>query len=162
VVLAYIGVGGNLHDPIAGVKTGLALLGEMPQSRLLAQSSLYRTAPLGPPEQPDYINAVAVLETDLAPLALLDAMQAIEQSCGRRREGVRWGPRTLDLDMLLYGEQRIERARLRVPHRQMHKRGFVLIPLAEVAPATLRIPGIGDLAEALAACERSGVARIDA
>lgn len=160
-VTAYIGIGGNLRDPVAMVKRGIAELARIAESRLANCSSLYRTAPLGPPGQADYINAVAELETSLPALALLDALQAIEQACGRRRDGQRWGPRTLDLDLLLYAEQRIEQTRLRTPHPEMHKRAFVLIPLSELVSGDFIIPGVGALQDALRHCDQGGVQRLE-
>lgn len=132
-VVAYIGLGSNLEDPVRQVETALDELDAIAESRLLAASPLYRSAPMGPTEQPDYINAVAALETGLEPEALLDALQAIE----RRHKRVRkehWGPRTLDLDLLLYGSQTLCSARLTVPHPGLRERAFVIYPLADIAP----------------------------
>lgn len=137
-VHCYIGLGSNLESPIEQVQQALQELAALPLSRRLASSSLYATPPIGPQDQPDFINAVACLETHLSPLALLDQLQALEQR-HRRRRLRHWGPRTLDLDLLLYGEHTLQRPRLTVPHRQMHDRAFVLVPLAEVATA-LRQP----------------------
>jgi 2-amino-4-hydroxy-6-hydroxymethyldihydropteridine diphosphokinase len=142
--LVYIGLGSNLEGPRGQVERALEELAGLPQSRLLRHSRLYRSAPLGPEGQPDYINAVAALETALSPLDLLDELQRIETLHGRVR-GERWGARTLDLDLLLFGEERIELPRLKVPHPEMANRAFVLIPLAEIAPAGLVIPGLGSL-----------------
>lgn len=146
-VLAFVGLGSNLDRPQRQVLDALAELDDMPQSHLLRHSSLYRSAPLGPAGQPDYINAVAAVETRLAPSELLDALQAVEQRHGRVR-GVHWGPRTLDLDILAYGSARIRTDRLVVPHPQLQHRAFVLIPLHEIAP-DLRIPGLGTLHDLL-------------
>ncbi len=137
-VLAYIGLGSNLQQPAQQVRKALDWLSALDQCRLVAASSLYRSAPIGPQDQPDFINAVAGLETRLAPLALLDALQALEQRAGRVRHR-RWGERSLDLDILLYGENVIRLPRLRVPHKEMENRAFVLQPLAEIAP-TLTLP----------------------
>jgi len=139
----YIGLGSNLDAPRRQVETALAELRELPDSRWLGSSSLYRSRPVGPQDQPDYVNAVAVIDTGLEAEDLLDALQAIERSHGRRR-GRRWGERTLDLDILLYGEETIHSERLRVPHPEMHRRGFVLKPLQDLAPG-LVIPGLGEL-----------------
>lgn len=155
-VVASVGLGSNLDDPIAQIRRACAALANLPESRLLATSSLYRTPPMGPPDQPDYVNAAALLETRLAPLALLDALQAIEAAQGRVR-AERWGPRTLDLDLLLYGEARIETPRLTVPHPGLPERDFVLVPLREVAGDDLPVPGhgrLGDLIPAGATLER--------
>ncbi|MDP3537030.1 MAG: 2-amino-4-hydroxy-6-hydroxymethyldihydropteridine diphosphokinase [Halomonas sp.] len=139
MALAYIGLGSNLENPVAQVRQALDELGGLPLSSLVAQSSLYATPPLGPQDQPDFINAVAVIKTALSPLAMLDQLQALEQR--HRRQRLRhWGPRTLDLDLLLYGQQTIERPRLRVPHPHMHERAFVLVPLAEVSAAAAEQP----------------------
>ncbi|MDH3947599.1 MAG: 2-amino-4-hydroxy-6-hydroxymethyldihydropteridine diphosphokinase [Gammaproteobacteria bacterium] len=156
-VTAYIGLGSNLQQPIQQIKQALQRLGEIPQTRLIVCSPLYRSAPLGPADQPDYINAVAALATRLSPLALLDALQAIERQQGRVREGERWGPRTLDLDLLLYGEQQIHNERLTVPHPGLGERNFVLYPLYDVAGEDLLIPGLDTLGHLLHACPRQGL-----
>lgn len=133
-VRAYIGIGSNLETPVHQVEQAIVVLSHLPQSRLLATSSLYCSVPLGPSEQPDYINAAAVIDTQLTPLELLNALQQIEVNQGRVRESERWGPRTLDLDLLLYADTVIDMPRLQVPHPQMHLRNFVLVPLLEIAP----------------------------
>ncbi|SEB09752.1 2-amino-4-hydroxy-6-hydroxymethyldihydropteridine diphosphokinase [Marinobacterium iners] len=130
---AWIGLGSNLEDPLVQVSTALQELKLLPDTTLAARSSLYRSDPVGPPGQPDYINAVAALDTRLEPETLLDALQAIEQMHQRVRK-IHWGPRTLDLDLLLYGDQVISTPRLTVPHAYMTERNFVLWPLAELAP----------------------------
>lgn len=132
--LAYIGLGSNLESPVEQVLQALNELATLPLSRLAAASSLYASRPVGPQDQPDFINAVAALETGLSPLALLDQLQALEQHHRRRRQR-HWGPRTLDLDLLLYAHNHINTPRLRVPHPHMTTRAFVLAPLAELAPA---------------------------
>ncbi|NYS60379.1 2-amino-4-hydroxy-6-hydroxymethyldihydropteridine diphosphokinase [Vreelandella salicampi] len=131
--LAYIGLGSNVDNPVQQVTHALSELDRLPLSRLVEASSLYCSKPVGPQDQPDFVNAVAALETRLSPLALLDQLQALEQRHRRRREH-RWGPRTLDLDVLLFNHTHIEHYRLYVPHREMHTRAFVLRPLMEVAP----------------------------
>jgi 2-amino-4-hydroxy-6-hydroxymethyldihydropteridine diphosphokinase len=153
-VPAYIGLGSNLERPYEQLLRAFGELDGLPRTRLDARSSLYVSRPLGPADQPDYINAVARLDTGLAPLELLDALQAIE-AAHRRVRGRRWGPRTLDLDLLLYGEQCIDDARLRVPHPHMHTRDFVLRPLLEIAP-DIRIPGRGAAAGCLRDCPDLG------
>lgn len=150
-VPVYIGLGANLGDPRRQVEQALVQLRALPQSALAAVSSLYQTVPVGPADQPDFINAVARLDTQLEPLALLAALQRIERQHGRIRNGQRWGPRTLDLDILLIGEQLLTLPQLCVPHPQMHCRAFVLGPLAEIAPPRLNIPGQGRLDDLLAA-----------
>ena len=152
---AYIGLGSNLDNPLAQVKQALAELAQLPQTRLQAQSRLYRSAPVGP-AQPDYINAVALLDTQLPPLALLDQLQALEQAHHRVRLE-HWGPRTLDLDILLYGDQQIASERLTLPHPFMTQRGFVLYPLADIAPG-LQLPDGRALAELLHLCPADGLA----
>ncbi|MCW8828998.1 MAG: 2-amino-4-hydroxy-6-hydroxymethyldihydropteridine diphosphokinase [Gammaproteobacteria bacterium] len=147
-VRAYIGLGSNLDHPEEQLRRAIEALGTIPASRLTAVSRLYRSSPMGPAEQPDYLNAVAMLDTRLEPLALLDALQAIEQQQGRVREGKRWGPRTLDLDLLLYGIEVIAHPRLSVPHPGMKQRNFVLHPLAELAPE-LHFPDGSSLQDAL-------------
>lgn len=160
--LAYIGIGSNLEGPEGQVKLAIADLGLLPASQLLAVSPLYLSSPLGPVDQPDFVNAVAVLATRLVPRALLSALQGIEQAHGRRPDGLRWGPRPLDLDILLFGEALIEEPGLKVPHPEMAHRAFVLVPLGDIAPADLHIPGLGALAELLAACPREGIRPLEA
>ncbi|HEY0719807.1 MAG TPA: 2-amino-4-hydroxy-6-hydroxymethyldihydropteridine diphosphokinase [Gammaproteobacteria bacterium] len=154
-VRAYIGLGSNLDDPLSQVKSALAELAYLPRSRLHAASPLYRTPPLGPAGQPDYINAVAALDTELAPLALLDELQRIEQHHGRVRGPLRWGPRTLDLDLLLYGDAVISSERLTVPHPGLRERPFVIFPLRAIAPALILADGtsLASLAEKFATQE---------
>lgn len=130
----WIAIGSNLTSPLDQVNAAIAALGEIPQSRVVAVSSFYRTPPLGPQDQPDYLNAAVELETDLAPEALLDNTQRIELQQGRVRKEERWGPRTLDLDIMLFGDQVLNTERLTLPHYDMHNRGFMLWPLAEIAP----------------------------
>ncbi|MRS15172.1 2-amino-4-hydroxy-6-hydroxymethyldihydropteridine diphosphokinase [Enterobacteriaceae bacterium RIT691] len=130
----FIAVGSNLASPLDQVNAAIAALGEIPQSRIVAVSSFYRTPPLGPQDQPDYLNAAVELDTSLAPEALLDNTQRIELQQGRVRKEERWGPRTLDLDIMLFGDETLHTERLTVPHYDMHNRGFMLWPLAEIAP----------------------------
>lgn len=134
MILAYIAIGSNLGDPVTQAQQAIHQLTQLPKSRLIAASSLYSSTPMGPQNQPDYINAVAAIETELTPLELLDSIQRIEQQQGRVRKDQRWGPRTLDLDIVLYGNQVIESERLTIPHYGMKVREFVLYPLAEIAP----------------------------
>ncbi|MDN3523914.1 2-amino-4-hydroxy-6-hydroxymethyldihydropteridine diphosphokinase [Halomonas sabkhae] len=136
--LAWIGLGSNLNDPAGHVARALHELDGLPLTRRRTASSLYATRPVGPADQPDFINAVAQLETRLSPLALLDQLQALEQRHGRVRER-RWGPRTLDLDLLLFDARQLEAPRLTLPHAEMTRRAFVLVPLLEAAP-TLSLP----------------------
>ena len=131
---AYLGLGANLANPVAQLQNAITALRLLKQSTLLAVSGLYGSKPMGPQDQPDYVNAVAKVSTTLSPLALLDALQQIEQQQGRQRKTERWGPRSLDLDILLYGNHTISNERLTVPHYGLTKREFVLYPLAEIAP----------------------------
>lgn len=157
-VRAYVGLGGNLDQPAARIRQAFAALDRLPDTRLAAASSLYRTAPVGYLDQPDFINAVAALETALAPLDLLDALLGLELGAGRERS-FRNAPRTLDLDLLLYGDLTLEHPRLLLPHPRMGGRAFVLEPLAEIAP-TLHIPGLGEVRGLAAACAGQGVERL--
>ncbi|APZ42164.1 2-amino-4-hydroxy-6-hydroxymethyldihydropteridine diphosphokinase [Acidihalobacter ferrooxydans] len=158
-VLAYVGLGSNLQTPEQQLRQALDELARIPRTRLVAQSGLYRNPPMGPVAQPDFVNAAAALETQLPALELLDELQAIEQAHGRVRIE-RWGPRTLDLDLLLYGDHSIEEPRLRVPHPGLHERPFVLYPLAEIAPE-LTLPGHGTLSGCLARCSPGSLERIE-
>jgi 2-amino-4-hydroxy-6-hydroxymethyldihydropteridine diphosphokinase len=154
-VTACVALGSNLEDPAGQVSGAFAELAAIPATRLVARSRLYRTRAVGPP-QPDYVNAAAVLQTTLEPGALLAALQRIEADHGRLRE-TRWGPRTLDLDLLTYGDRVIDTPVLRLPHPHLAERAFVLAPLAEVA-ADLRIPGLGTVRDLLSALTLDGVA----
>ncbi|MCW3150680.1 2-amino-4-hydroxy-6-hydroxymethyldihydropteridine diphosphokinase [Stutzerimonas stutzeri] len=156
----YIGLGSNLAEPLQQLRSALRALAELPQSTLAAVSSLYASDPLGPPDQPRYVNAVAALDTTLTPIALLDALQAIELAQGRERKAERWGPRTLDLDILLFGERLIDEPRLQVPHYHLQARPFVLYPLADVAPTDLRLADGRTLSDLLAACPFTGLERL--
>lgn len=157
----YIGLGSNLAEPRQQLRGAIDALARIPDSQVTAISSLYLSDPLGPSDQPRYNNAVAALDTSLSPLALLDALQAIELAQGRERKAERWGPRTLDLDILLFGDRQISEPRLTVPHYHMHARAFVLYPLAEIAPAELKLADGRTLAELIAACPYVGLERID-
>ncbi len=140
---AYVGLGSNLDEPAEQIHAALAALAGLPASRLVSHSTLMRTPPLGPVAQPDFINAVAGLVTQLAPLELLDALLDIEQRQGRDRSaGLRWGPRRIDLDLLVHGTGILNTDRLVVPHPGIASRNFVLLPLRELAP-DLWIPGLG-------------------
>lgn len=156
----YIGLGSNLATPFQQLRAALAALEALPDSQLAAVSSAYASDPLGPADQPRYLNAAAALDTSLAPLQLLDALQAIELAQGRQRKNERWGPRTLDLDILLFGDRLIDEPRLQVPHYHLHARPFVLYPLAEIAPAGLQLPDGRDLAALLSDCPFAGLERL--
>ena len=155
---AYVALGANIGDPAATVVSALAALAGLPESRVLRASPLYRTAPVGLRNQPDFINAAAALETALGAEALLDALLDLEARFGRRRRD-RNGPRTLDLDLLLYDDSEIDLPRLTLPHPRLHLRAFVLRPLAEIAP-DLTIPGRGSVAAWLPAVANQGIVRL--
>ena len=159
-VTAYVALGANLEDPVSQVKAGIAALATLPRTQLRAQSSLYRTAPVGYADQPDFINAVAAIDTELNPRELLDALLAIEIEHGRVRQFAN-APRTLDLDVLLYADGRVHEDGLTIPHPRMHERAFVLAPLNEIAP-DCAIPGRGKVSELLRAVDGAGVTRLDA
>lgn len=148
---AYIALGANLGDPALTVQAAIEALRDLPQSQLIAPSSLYRTAPVGLKNQPDFINAVVSVETQLDANRLLDELFAIEARFGRRRS-IKNAPRTLDLDLLLHGDTLCSSAKLTLPHPRMHQRAFVLAPLTEIAP-DIEIPGHGSAASLLQQCE---------
>ena len=136
-VVAYIGLGSNLEHPQQQLAQAITALNGLHRCRVLARSRLYHSSPMGPQDQPDYINAVVKLSTRLGAHELLHALQAIEQSQGRQRNGQRWGPRTIDLDILLYGDQLIDSKDLTVPHPGLPHRAFVLYPLWDLDPDLL-------------------------
>ena len=154
---AYVALGSNLQEPRVQLARARDALAEIPNTQLSCASADYRSAPLGPQDQPDYVNAVVALRTTRDAEALLAAMQRIEEDQGRRRD-VRWGPRTLDLDLLLYDDLVQQSPRLTLPHPEMHRRAFVLVPLAEIAPL-LTIPGQGPLADLIDDAMRADVQR---
>ncbi|AXE04939.1 2-amino-4-hydroxy-6-hydroxymethyldihydropteridine diphosphokinase [Salmonella enterica subsp. houtenae] len=134
MTIAYIALGSNLASPLEQVNAALQAIADIPDSRIVAVSSFYRTPPLGPQDQPDYLNAAVALDTALSAEALLNHTQRIELQQGRTRKAERWGPRTLDLDIMLFGDSVIHTERLTVPHYDMKNRGFMLWPLFEIAP----------------------------
>ncbi|WP_213940700.1 2-amino-4-hydroxy-6-hydroxymethyldihydropteridine diphosphokinase [Pseudomonas sp. dw_612] len=154
----YIGMGSNLADPAEQLRSAVEALSRLPQTELVGVSAFYQSDSLLP-GQPRYTNAVAALDSRLAPLDLLDALQAIENGQGRERLE-RWGPRTLDLDIVLFGDRLIDEPRLKVPHYHMQERAFVLYPLAELAPADLRLADGRALTDLLAACPFVGLERL--
>ena len=156
---AWIGLGSNLDNPVEQIRTAVAELGDLAGCSLRAASSLYRSPPMGPADQPDYVNAVARLGTGLAALALLDALHDIEMRHGRKR-GRHWGERTLDLDLLVYGREVIDTQRLTLPHPGIAERNFVLYPLAELDRG-LVIPGLGRIEDLLERCPDTGLSRIE-
>ena len=155
---AYIGLGSNLSDPVKQIQDALKELGALPSSQLTAHSSLYRSDPVGQAEQPDYINAAAMLSTTLEAHQLLDELQKIEQLHQRVRK-TRWGARTLDLDLLLYGNEQINSSRLQVPHPYLKERNFVLYPLAELKQ-NLTLPGGETLLELIRHCPMGTLERL--
>ena len=156
--LAFVGIGANLGDPRAQVAAAFAELDALPSTRVIARSSLYRSAPVGVGPQPDFVNAAASLDTVLDPHALLDALLEIETRHGRERPHP-GAARTLDLDLLLHGTQEVATPVLTLPHPRLHERRFVLEPLAEIAPG-LEIPGRGPVEALLARCREQQVERI--
>lgn len=159
MIRAYVALGANLGRPAATVKAAIATLAKIPDTTLIAASSLFQTAPVGLKRQPDFINAVAALDTALSPLALLRALFELEARFGRSRS-VPNAPRTLDLDLLLFGDTRLEEAQLTLPHPRMHERAFVLAPLAEIAPECL-VPGRGMVRDLLEACRDQRIVRLE-
>ena len=157
---AYIALGANLDDPVVTVRAAIESLRDLPLSQLIAASSLYRTAPVGLHNQPDFINAVVSIETQLSAHSLLDELFAIEARFGRRRS-VPNAPRTLDLDLLLHGNTVSDDAQLTLPHPRMHQRAFVLAPLAEIAP-DLALPNHGDISILLRACSEQQIESLTA
>ncbi|MDC9606825.1 2-amino-4-hydroxy-6-hydroxymethyldihydropteridine diphosphokinase [Xenorhabdus griffiniae] len=153
---AYIAIGSNLANPLQQVNNALAALKKIPDTTFIVRSSFYRTKPMGPQDQPDYLNLAVVLETQLSPETLLDHTQAIELEQGRVRKGERWGPRTLDLDIMLFGNHIINTDRLTVPHYGLKQREFMLYPLAEIAP-DLVFPDGETLAEQLKKVPENGL-----
>jgi 2-amino-4-hydroxy-6-hydroxymethyldihydropteridine diphosphokinase len=156
--VAYVALGANLGDPASTLRAAFGALANLPESRIVRCSSLYRTAPVGIVDQPEFVNAVARLETTLAPESLLDALLDIERRFGRQR-AEKNGPRTLDLDLLLYDHRVLELPRLTLPHPRLHLRAFVLLPLAEIAP-DLHLPGRGYISAWLPAVANQGIVRL--
>jgi 2-amino-4-hydroxy-6-hydroxymethyldihydropteridine diphosphokinase len=157
IVRAYIGLGGNLGDVSATLERAFAALDALPRTRLTARSSIYRSPAWGMTDQPAFLNAVAALDTGLEPAALLAELLRIERAAGRERIGaMRWGPRTLDLDLLLYADAVIDQPGLRVPHPHLHERAFVLLPLAEIAPDAT-VPGLGRVTDLAVAVDADGI-----
>jgi 2-amino-4-hydroxy-6-hydroxymethyldihydropteridine diphosphokinase len=157
---AFIGLGSNLNRPVQQIQSALQALQMLSQCRFIRHSSLYLTPPLGQPNQPSYVNAVAWLQTQLSPMELLMQLQIIEHNQGRVRSTVRWDARTLDLDLLLYGEWHINEPQLSIPHPHLHRRAFVLIPLHEIVNENFYIPHIGYLRDLLQMCDCTGIERL--
>ncbi len=154
-VRAWIGLGANIGDPVATLRAALQDLDALPDTRRLRASKLYRTPAWGNVEQADFVNAVALLETGLAARELLDGLLAIERAFGRVR-AERWGPRVIDLDLLMYGDAVIDEPGLRVPHPHLQQRAFALVPMLEIDPHA-RIPGQGAARDAMAMLARDGI-----
>ena len=157
-VQAFVGAGSNLDDPEHQIKTALNALDQLPHTRLVAQSHWYRSAPWGGIDQPEFVNVVAEIETALDAEQLLEELLAIERRHGRMRR-VRWGPRTLDLDLLLFGDAQIRTPRLKVPHPRLHERNFVLVPLADLV-VDLILPDGKRLSTLVANCAPHRLIRI--
>lgn len=158
---AYIGLGANLGDRKATLDAAVRDLSTLETTRLVCRSALYESPPMGPSDQPDYLNGVAGLITRLAPRSLLVALQSIEHRHGRRRDGQRWGPRTLDLDLLVYVDHVLDEADLSIPHPGVSSRAFVLAPLADIAPS-LNVPGAGRVETLLRAVDTGSLRRYTA
>lgn len=156
---AYVGIGSNLQGPARQVEDAAAMLAGVPGSRRIAVSSLYRSTAFGGIEQPDFVNAVVAVLTTLPPVELLGELQAIENRQGRERGAARWGPRVIDLDLLVYSGATIDTAELSVPHPGIGERNFVLLPLVEIAP-DLVIPGLGRVASIPVNCNEPRISRI--
>ncbi|MDH3903906.1 MAG: 2-amino-4-hydroxy-6-hydroxymethyldihydropteridine diphosphokinase [Xanthomonadales bacterium] len=153
---AWLGLGSNLRNPVAQLKDALGRLGSAEGIKALRTSCLYRTPPWGDEQQDDFINAVVQIETSLIPVALLGVLQSVENAMGRQRSGRRWGPRLIDIDLLLYGDQQFQSDELEIPHPRMHERAFVLMPLCEL-DASVEIPGHGTAGGLLERLDCSGI-----
>jgi 2-amino-4-hydroxy-6-hydroxymethyldihydropteridine diphosphokinase len=160
-IVACIGIGSNLDDPERRVRAAIESLDRIERSHKRRVSRLFRTAPWGRIDQPAFVNAAIELATALAPRELLDALLAIERAEGRRRDGDRWGPRVIDLDILLYGDRRIDEPGLAIPHPRLRERAFALLPLADL-DAELVVPGAGRVRDLLARVDASGCEPFDA
>ena len=158
-VRAYIGIGSNLDDPVAQVKDAMEELEMLPDTVVAARSSLYSNKPMGPQDQPDFINAVVALDTLLSAEELFARLVKIEEQAGRVRDGEKWGPRIIDLDLLMYGKKKLDTDELTVPHPGLHERDFVIIPLAEIA-GNLNIPGHGLLSTLINQVENHSLRKV--
>jgi len=160
VMKAWLGLGSNLQQPAAQLEDALARLESVNGIEILKTSGLYRTPPWGDDQQDDFVNAVAQIETNLGPTSLLHALQSIENEMGRQRNGRRWGPRLIDIDILLYADQQVQSEELELPHPRMHERAFVLMPLCEL-DKTVKIPGHGAAEELLQQLDSRGIFRLE-
>ncbi|MCX4026352.1 2-amino-4-hydroxy-6-hydroxymethyldihydropteridine diphosphokinase [Spartinivicinus marinus] len=158
-IRCYLGLGSNLSSPTQQLAEAVSAIEQLPSTTLAAVSPVYQSDPVGPEGQPDYINTVVAIDTLLAPLELLDHTQTIELEQGRVRD-IRWGPRTLDIDLLLYGEEVISSERLTVPHYQLTVRNFVLLPLQDIAP-NLQLPTGESVKELAANCSKAGISLLE-
>jgi 2-amino-4-hydroxy-6-hydroxymethyldihydropteridine diphosphokinase len=158
-MIAWLGLGSNLRQPVQQLKIALDRLGSVEGIEILKTSGFYRTPPWGDEQQDDFINAVVQIETGLGPLALLHELQAIENRMGRHRSGRRWGPRLIDIDLLLFGDQQYRSEELVVPHPHMHERAFVLLPLCELDALTM-IPGRGTAGALLQGLDSGGIFKL--
>ncbi len=156
---AYIGVGGNLDNPLQDVREGMDALAHIARTELVLRSPLYGSDPMGPQDQPRYVNAAAAVVTQLTPPLLLQQLQQIENAHGRDRSSGHWGPRTLDLDLLSMGDQLLATDTLTLPHPGLHKRAFVLLPLMDIAP-DMRVPGLDSVRALCGRVDRSGVSAL--
>lgn len=159
MTIVYIGIGSNLSLPVKQVETAIANLAILPKTMILNQSSFYESQPIGPKDQPNYINAVVTLETELSPEALLKALQALEENQGRKRLGIRWGARIIDLDILLYDNKVIRTKTLSIPHPQLKTREFVLYPLDEITK-DLILPTGEPVSMLRAQCSKKGIKKL--
>jgi 2-amino-4-hydroxy-6-hydroxymethyldihydropteridine diphosphokinase len=157
----YVGLGSNLDDPRAQVERACQMLAAIAETHFVSRSSLYRTPPFGQIAQPEFVNGVAALLTQVAPHEFLARLKQIESSMGRVKPAQRWGPRRIDLDLLVFGAQVIEEAGITVPHPGIAERAFVLVPLADIAP-DLYVPRLGRVATLLARVDPSEIVRLDA
>jgi 2-amino-4-hydroxy-6-hydroxymethyldihydropteridine diphosphokinase len=160
-VPAYVALGSNLDDPVRQIALAFDALGEMPQSRLVLRSPSYRSRPMGPVEQPDFVNAAAGLLTLLDPAEMLTALKHLESRLGRAAPVLRWGPRRIDLDLLVHGDARVDEESLKLPHPGIAGRAFVLAPLADIAPE-LVVPGLGRVKSLLRRIDTGRLERIAA
>jgi len=159
-LIAWLGLGSNLGEPVAQVRDAITRLASVDGLEVVEVSGLYRTPPWGDEDQADFINAVVRIETLLAPLPLLTLLQTIENEMGRQRTDRRWGPRLIDIDLLLYGSQQFHSENLEIPHPRMHERAFVLLPVCEL-DKTINIPGHGKAEQLLKRLDCSGIFRLD-
>ncbi len=155
MTIAYIGLGSNMESPRQHITTAIQSLGEIQSTRIINVSSLYKSKPMGPQNQGDYINAVVQIETEMEPTELLNCLQAIENDHGRVR-AEHWGPRTIDLDILMFGNEIIQNDRLTVPHPEITNRSFVIVPLAEIDPACV-IPEKGLVSDLILRIDQDGL-----